>query len=439
MSASPTLAALARYAILDSVFSALLFGGAAALGIAAATNRPRLQLAGYPLIALAVLIKGPVAIVLIGLTGLVAAVVSSAARDSLHRLSWVRGSLIVLALAAPWFLYMLYRFGAAFVQGYFLDENVSLFVGARFGTQPDWTFFLRVVAVGMLPWTPLLLGRLYDRWRLPRQEGPAPLFETLLWCWVAAILIFFSASHFKLDHYVFPAAPALYLLSVVAWADLRTAAREDARHRGTRWGMRCIGPLFLIAGVVLGVLLATQFALPWPAWLLPTGWIALGSVVTLKGRRALRAIPWTVASAFVGIYLVAVGIVIPAIEEQKVVHEIASWVSTHASPSTRVCAYGLDRWNNSFLFYTARPVTLTNSLDVFHQVVTGDQPYLCVVPQYVLDELHAKGERPEVVHSAVGLWATSGRALWRKRKPHTTFFVVGGSGTSIAEAGTNAQ
>ena len=33
--------------------------------------------------------------------------------------------------------------------------------------------------------------------------------DVLLWSWIAAIIGFLSASHFKLDHYVFPAAPAL--------------------------------------------------------------------------------------------------------------------------------------------------------------------------------------------------------------------------------------
>ena len=43
----------------------------------------------------------------------------------------------------------------------------------------------------------------------------------LLWAWTAVIVAFFTLSTFKLDHYVFPAAPALCLLCARAWGDVR--------------------------------------------------------------------------------------------------------------------------------------------------------------------------------------------------------------------------
>ena len=60
--ASPGVFALARYAILDTLFTLFLFGGAALLAVAALRERPRLQWPGYLSIALAVTVKGPVAL-----------------------------------------------------------------------------------------------------------------------------------------------------------------------------------------------------------------------------------------------------------------------------------------------------------------------------------------------------------------------------------------
>ena len=68
LAASPAVFALARYAILDTLFTAFLFGGASLVTVAALKDRPRLQWGGYVLIALAVLTKGPLAIALCGLT-----------------------------------------------------------------------------------------------------------------------------------------------------------------------------------------------------------------------------------------------------------------------------------------------------------------------------------------------------------------------------------
>jgi 4-amino-4-deoxy-L-arabinose transferase-like glycosyltransferase len=59
LAASPGVFGLARYAILDTLFTMFLFGGAALLATAALRDRPALQWPGYVSIAFAVLTKGP--------------------------------------------------------------------------------------------------------------------------------------------------------------------------------------------------------------------------------------------------------------------------------------------------------------------------------------------------------------------------------------------
>lgn len=77
------------------------------------------------------------------------------------------------------------------------------------------------MAAGLLPWTPILTGRLVDVVRGRRME----MAERLLWVWSIAIVGFFTFSQFKLDHYVYPAAPALCLLCAHAWV----SAHRDER------------------------------------------------------------------------------------------------------------------------------------------------------------------------------------------------------------------
>ena len=66
--ACPGVFGLARYAILDTLFTLCTFGGAACLAVAALCNRPRLQWLGYLAIGFGVQTKGPLAFVLCGLT-----------------------------------------------------------------------------------------------------------------------------------------------------------------------------------------------------------------------------------------------------------------------------------------------------------------------------------------------------------------------------------
>jgi 4-amino-4-deoxy-L-arabinose transferase-like glycosyltransferase len=72
--------------------------------------------------------------------------------------------------------------------------------------------------------------------------------ERLLWSWSIAVIGFFTISGFRLDHYVFPAAPALCLLCAAAWS----RARSDGRHSvGIVVGLATIPLLLIAAGIVL--------------------------------------------------------------------------------------------------------------------------------------------------------------------------------------------
>jgi len=182
-------------------------------------------------VGIAVLVKGPLAFVLCGLCLAFASLLSTDARRRLLALNWIRGLLLAMAVALPWFWFMFARFGRSFITGYVLDENVRLFAGSRFGNQPRPWFYFQILAAGLLPWTGLVVGRLVDDVRAAFRREALDTVEVLLWSWTAAIVGFFTASTFKLDHYVFPAAPALCLLCARAWSDVRAARRRRRRMR----------------------------------------------------------------------------------------------------------------------------------------------------------------------------------------------------------------
>jgi 4-amino-4-deoxy-L-arabinose transferase-like glycosyltransferase len=137
---SPGIFALARYAILDTLFTFFLFSGAALLAVAALHDRPRLQWPGYAAIALAVMVKGPLAFVLCGLTFVLTIAGSADIRRKLLGLRWFTGLIVAIVLASPWFVYMYVRFRDGFVNGYILDENLRLYASNRVANQPGVVF-----------------------------------------------------------------------------------------------------------------------------------------------------------------------------------------------------------------------------------------------------------------------------------------------------------
>ena len=407
LGANPGVFALSRYAILDTLFTLFTFGGCACLAVASLRERPSLQWPGYAALALGVLVKGPLALVLSGLTLLVLIALSADLRRRLLGLRWAVGLLLIVALAAPWFVYMYLRFRQDFVNGYVLDENLRLFAASRFANQPGYGFYFQILAAGMLPWTALLLGRLVDDVRDAIRGRPFDSIETMLWTWSAVITVFFTLSTFKLDHYVFPAAPALCLLCARAWNDARPA---------TAVGRHLIGPLLVVAGTAIAYLMMGRLALPWAAAVVPLAMIVCGAALTIRisVRRAVPSrVPWLVIAPMIVTYAGVILFVLPALEERKVIPDIAAFVAARAQPSDRIASYQLNRWTPAYRFYVGRHTTFLDDPVQATAFFDEPQPFYVALRRDALDDLVAKGAPLRVLYEREGMAVTSGRALWR--------------------------
>src|SRR5689334_13634731 len=120
----PATFALASIAIFDMVFALFLFGAVGCLLVAAKRSNVRTEWIGYALLTLAVMTKGPVALVLVVLFVTAAWLVSGETRVWMRRLHWMIGLPAVAVAASPWFLWMQWRFGDEFVKGYLLAGNL---------------------------------------------------------------------------------------------------------------------------------------------------------------------------------------------------------------------------------------------------------------------------------------------------------------------------
>jgi 4-amino-4-deoxy-L-arabinose transferase-like glycosyltransferase len=425
LASNPGLFGLARYAILDTLFTMFLFGAAACVTVAALAGRPHLQWPGYVSLALAVATKGPIALVLCGLAMLVAIAASSQLRRRLLGLHWAIGLVIVVLLSAPPFVYLYLRFGQDFVNGYVLDENFKLFTGSRFGNQPGYGFYFQILALGLLPWTGLLVGRLIDNVRAIVRGERLDSIETLLWTWPLTITVFFTLSTFKLDHYVFPAVPALCLLCARAWADLR-ARRHDPALAATRAGYHLIGPLLILIGAGGGYFLLAGVELPSGTAIVPAALLLAGFLVTIDNLRGQTSpsVPWPVLSAMLATYVGLILFVLPAFEQRKVIPDMAQWVVAHARPGDRLATYRLNRWTPAYRFYAGRHMVFLESDAEAAAFLKQPEPYYCVMRREAYDELVGRGLELKIRHEREGMSATSGRAIWRSKNRLTRFVVV---------------
>jgi len=212
---------LARLLTLDMVFSFFLNLGIALGYLALSRERPRLWLLAYLALALAVLVKGPVALVLAGLVwGPVALLKGRQAVRALVRpQSWALLAVVVL----PWFLLVAWRF-PEFPRFFLWEHHVARYVsGVDFHAEP-WWYFGPVLLGLLLPWTGLV------PWALGRRAAADPGDRLFLMIWAGVVLAFFSLSRGKLATYILPALLPLALLVGKGLAELQlgSAGRRGA-------------------------------------------------------------------------------------------------------------------------------------------------------------------------------------------------------------------
>jgi len=343
---------------LSFFMSAAVFSFAVAQGEADEAGRRRWMLCGWAAMALAVLTKGLVGVVLPA--GAVAAYVL-VQRDwkLLRRLYLVRGGLLFLAIAAPWFV-MVSLANPEFARFFFIHEHFERFLTKEHDRyQPAW-YFLPILLVGMLPWVVSLFPALREAWRRTAPAGFHAQRFLLLWC--AVVFVFFSASDSKLVPYILPLFPALALLigDYLVSAGRRVLLAQSA------------------VAAVLGIALAV--AAPWapdfasdavPPSLLEgyVPWLIAAGLALLTGGifcaafliRGMR-VPAALCLACGGLALAQTALsghesLAPSLSAYHIVEKIRDQVK----PDTPF--YVVETFDHTLLFYLGRKVTMVSVMD----------------------------------------------------------------------------
>jgi 4-amino-4-deoxy-L-arabinose transferase-like glycosyltransferase len=203
-------------------------------------------LMSYLAVAVGVMLKGPIAVVLPGLVVLGSLSLERprcAWRQLLHELGVWWGVPLVLAVAAPWFVWANVRTDGELFRVFFWYHNVQRGLGGSevLQTHPWWFYFPRL-AFDLLPWSVLLP---LAAWQLGRRglwaTDPLARFGAI---WLSAVFVLLSLMRFKRADYLLPAYPGAALL-------LGCAAEHWWRE--SRAGrMAVAGFTLMVAGHVVG-------------------------------------------------------------------------------------------------------------------------------------------------------------------------------------------
>ncbi|HTV62212.1 MAG TPA: glycosyltransferase family 39 protein [Verrucomicrobiae bacterium] len=260
------------------------------------------HLAGWVAVALAFLVKGPIALAIPMVAFAVLMIVRwrGIQRRKLLIAGWLGGLALFFVLVAPWFLEVFRREpGSAHYMilgqaaGHFLGTTIKNRTGSPF-------YFFGILAVGLLPWT-ILLGLLWRRSESARDE------RLLLNTWAVFTFVLFSCSHAKLPAYILPIFPALAVLIA-----LKFFGGKSAKNPAPKISWRICAGSALLLPAVFPVLLKVAFKDEMPEWLIWQTPVCAGVIVVIF----FRARKWemqTAAAAAVGLSLLGFFIVVAEI------------------------------------------------------------------------------------------------------------------------------
>jgi 4-amino-4-deoxy-L-arabinose transferase-like glycosyltransferase len=268
---------------------------------------------------------------------------------------------LFFAVAAPWFISVSLT-NPEFAWFFFVQEHFSRFTTTiHHRTGAAW-YFIPVLLVGLLPWTPVLFSAIRQGCK---RISPPVRFDPwrFLISYIVVIFAFFSFSGSKLISYILPLFPAAALLT--GWQ------LTQMRSRALAWQLMPACVVVWATGIYLWAG-APEFvthqspAEIYDAYLV---WLQLAAAVLSAGltyavlsafrNRTARAVMVTAAAGLVGMQLIITGY--ESLSPVMSSHDIAVRAAPYVKPGIPV--YSIHGYDQTFPFYVRRTATLVEFKD----------------------------------------------------------------------------
>lgn len=170
-------------------------------------------------LAIGMLAKGPLTMVLVGISLVMWLAQEQRWRRIPSCLPWKGGIIVFLIISLPWYLLAEWK-SPGFLNYFIIGEHIKRFVvsgweGDLYGSAHDevrgtiWLFWF----LAALPWAPILMYQV-SRFFRAGEEGVQNTngYMGYLWCWMLSPMLLFTMAGNILPSYVMPGLPALGLL-----------------------------------------------------------------------------------------------------------------------------------------------------------------------------------------------------------------------------------
>jgi 4-amino-4-deoxy-L-arabinose transferase-like glycosyltransferase len=361
------MAAAAVVVRLDREAGGGVVGDAAAGGASPSPTRAWLALVFFGFfLGLAVLAKGPAAIILCGGAVFFWALFTKRWRDA-FRLLHPAAVTAFCATALPWYI-LCARRNPDFLRVFLIEHNFKRYLTPEFQhIQPFW-FYGPILFIGLFPWIGMVLSGVINAFRrkLGMQLDAVTIFVLT---WAAFPTLFFSISQSKLPGYVLPVIPALVLLASQA---LAAGLRMERVPIPLGFAVFALTPIAAIAALGLSVYF-TRIASPLRSYALATGalsFLAFIAVVVFAVCKRHKATVVSGIAAWLCFMILMYRGALPRLDARFSPRPIARHILNRPQIMREVASMHLERGRQYALnFYFHRELKEWNGSEISEQYV----------------------------------------------------------------------
>ena len=338
--------------------------------------------------AFAVLMKGPVGLVL-PLIVIIPYLIFSGEFRLLFQLNWVKGVLLFLLITSPWYIAEWAIHGKKFMDTMFGFYTFGRFLRPIETHAGPWYYYFIIIPVGFLPWTaflPAIIGKL-----LKDRKERNSLFVIL---WVLIAFVFFSVARTKLPGYVLSIYPFLAL----GLGYLFDSYMSNPRESFNRSWINLSFILLLLTSIALVILPFSLSNMPLVSGYekLLTGFLPLVLTIGMAGLIASALFLFMERKIGTPISILAVSMVaflvlfvrsaIPSIEEYKPMKPLSESVISRIKPGEAVIGYKIV-YRTGFTYYLGRNVKWASSPKEVVSYLKSKKRVYCFIPEDEYDNL----------------------------------------------------
>jgi 4-amino-4-deoxy-L-arabinose transferase-like glycosyltransferase len=363
--------------------------------------------------AAAILSKGPVALILPGLTILIYSLVQRDCRMWL-RLDPLPGVLLLAVIAAPWFVWVS-AVNPEFPGFFFIHEHFARFLTHAHRRAEPWWFFIPILLAGLLPWSVTAAAAVRQSWRAGAQASGLDPGRFLV-VWFATVFVFFSLSGSKLPAYILPMFPAAALLI--------GRYLTQASPRALAWQLAPMAVIGLVLAVITPFLhIARKSEVPhelydhYAIWLQAAGAVggagAVAAIVLVLRKRLVAAVAAAAAGGLLCTQLAVTGH--DSLNYVTSAYHLAQKINPILRPN--VPFYSVRTYEQTLPFYIGRTLMLVEFADElefglkqepklwvptlaeFEQLWASHDDAFAVMPPDAYRELNSRGLPMEIIAS----------------------------------------